>query len=51
MEKRHKARIQSLCGNLCRDKRMAVLGIVDDYTFMQPELVALLEQKVSRYLR
>lgn len=36
---------------LLRGKRVVCLGIPDEYEFMQPELVDLLEVKVGRYLR
>ncbi|MEZ5749405.1 MAG: hypothetical protein R3D83_05800 [Caenibius sp.] len=32
------------------DRPLIVLGIPDDYEFMQPELIALLEEKVPPFL-
>jgi len=42
MEKRHRA--------LLGGKRVICLDIADDYSFMQPELVAVLTRKVSPFL-
>jgi predicted protein tyrosine phosphatase len=50
MENRHRDRIRERFGKLVNDKRLIVLGIPDNYEFMQPELIALLKEKVSPHL-
>lgn len=50
MESRHKKRLGQMFGRLLAQKRIVVLGVPDDYEFMQPELVALLTLKVTPYL-
>lgn len=50
MESRHKKRLQRMFSGLLAQKRVVVLGIPDDYGFMQPELMALLTFKVTPYL-
>jgi predicted protein tyrosine phosphatase len=50
MERVQKSKITSKYSQLLRDKKMVVLGIPDQYEYMQPELVAILESKVGRYL-
>ncbi len=50
MESRHKKRLGQMFGQLLAQKRIIVLGIPDDYEFMQPELVELLTRKVTKYL-
>ena len=47
MEERHKKRIAQRFPNAARQVRVEVLGIPDDYRFMDPELVALLEEGVG----
>lgn len=51
MEKQHQRKLSDNFRAQLRDKRVICLGIPDDYEFMQPELVDLLEAKVARYLR
>lgn len=50
IESRYKKRLQQMFGRLLVQKRIIVLGIPDDYEFMQAELVALLTVKVTPYL-
>ena len=50
MERAHRARLQRRFGRWLKGKRVVCLDIPDDYDFMQPELVALLEKRVGRYL-
>lgn len=50
MEKAHRNKVQKKFRAQLGDKRPIVLGIPDDYDYMDPELVRLLEVKVSRYL-
>ncbi len=48
MEPVHRQRLTQRFGALLRGKRVVVLGIPDDYGYMQPELVALLKARVGR---
>ena len=50
MEEKHKSRLQAEYGALLRHKPLHVLDIPDDYPFMDPELVTLLEQAVNGLL-
>lgn len=50
MEASHRAKIAARFRPQLRGKRVAVLGIPDQYAYMAPELVQLLQQKVPRYL-
>lgn len=50
MEKRHRQELSRRFMPQLRDTRVAVLGIPDDYEYMQPELVELLRRKVTPYL-
>ena len=51
MERAHRAKLQRRFGPHLKGKRVICLDIPDDYAFMQPELVALLEKKVTPFLR
>ena len=48
MERAHRAKLQRRFGPHLKGRRVICLDIPDDYDFMQPELVALLEKKVGR---
>ncbi|OYU38553.1 MAG: phosphotyrosine protein phosphatase [Pseudorhodobacter sp. PARRP1] len=48
MEKAQLAKLKRQFGGLLRGKHVVCLDIADDYTFMQPELVALIQQKLRR---
>ena len=50
MEKTHRGKLQRRFRAALVGKRVICLGIPDDYAFMQPELVRLLEARVSRHL-
>ncbi|AOJ31514.1 low molecular weight protein tyrosine phosphatase family protein [Burkholderia metallica] len=50
MERAHKARLAAQFGAQLRHKKIVCLDIPDRYTYMQPELVTLLERKVGPYL-
>jgi predicted protein tyrosine phosphatase len=50
MEPAHRDKLNRDFGSLLRSKRVVVLGIPDDYRFMQPELIALLEERVRRFV-
>jgi predicted protein tyrosine phosphatase len=50
MEKVHRTRLNRKFGNHLAGKRVVVLEIPDDYAFMDPELVRLLEARCAPYL-
>ena len=50
MEQAHRAKISEKFLPQLRGKRVAVLSIPDQYEYMAPELVRLLQKKVPRYL-
>lgn len=50
MEKPHRAKLQKKFRSSLKGARIICLDIPDDYTFMDPELVRLLETRVSRHL-
>lgn len=50
MEKRQRNIIQSKFKEIYQHKRIICLYIPDEFEFMDPELVSLLEQKVTPYL-
>jgi predicted protein tyrosine phosphatase len=51
MEKAHRAKLSAKFRACLNGKKVVCLDIPDDYAFMQPELVALLEQKAGKFLR
>lgn len=51
MENTHRRRLQSRFAGPLKGKRVVVLGIPDDYDFMQTELVDLLLRKAAPLLR
>jgi predicted protein tyrosine phosphatase len=50
MEKKHVRRLQDKFADVIADKKIICLHIADDYEFMQPELVDLLEAGVAPHL-
>ena len=50
MEKRHRDIIRQQFPEALRQKDIRVLNIPDDYEYMQPELVVLLEERVYEML-
>ena len=50
MEKRHRNIIHSRFKEIYQRKRIICLYIPDEFEFMDPELVTLLEEKVTPYL-
>jgi predicted protein tyrosine phosphatase len=50
MEKTHRTRLNRKFGKALAGKRVAVLDIPDNYDFMEPELVALLQKKCAAYI-
>lgn len=51
MEKPHKNRLSARFRSHLNGKRVICLDIPDDYDYMQPELLRLLEAKAGRFLR
>lgn len=51
MEKVHRNRLATRFRRHLDGKRVVCLDIPDDYEYMQPELVRLLEAKAGRFLR
>ena len=51
MERTHKAKLTKRFGSRLQGKKVICLDIPDRYSFMQPELIAVLEQKVAKFLR
>ncbi|VWC35017.1 cellular communication/signal transduction [Burkholderia lata] len=51
MERAHKARLAAQFRAHLRHKKIVCLDIPDRYTYMQPELVTLLERKAGPFLR
>lgn len=51
MEKAHRRKLSQHYSALLKHQRIICLDIPDDYTFMQPELIALLEQRAGPYLK
>jgi len=50
MERAHRTKLQNRHRAALKDKRIIVLGIPDEYQFMDTELVRLLESKMRRWL-
>ena len=51
MEKAHRSKLSRQFKAHLKGKQIICLGIPDDYDYMQPELVRLLEVKVGAFLR
>ena len=51
MERVHQKRLNQHFGRWLKGKKIVCLNIPDDYEYMQPELVALLEARVSPHLK
>ncbi|MBU3059533.1 low molecular weight protein tyrosine phosphatase family protein [Pseudomonas indica] len=50
MERSHRTKLSSRFKAHLGNKRVICLGIPDDYAFMDPVLVRVLEEKVGRFL-
>jgi predicted protein tyrosine phosphatase len=50
MEKAHRTRLNRKFQHALGGKRIAVLGIPDDYAFMDQDLIDLLKLRCARYL-
>jgi predicted protein tyrosine phosphatase len=51
MEKKHRTQLATKFRRHLNGKRVICLDIPDNYEYMQPELVRLLESKAGRFLR
>ncbi|GMN03322.1 low molecular weight protein tyrosine phosphatase family protein [Erythrobacter sp. MTPC3] len=50
MEREHRRKLQAAHAGALKDTHIAVLGIPDDYAYMDPELTAILRAKMARWL-
>jgi predicted protein tyrosine phosphatase len=50
MERVHKTKLQQNFRAALKNKSVICLGIPDDFEFMDPELIAILQRKVPRFL-
>lgn len=50
MEKQHRIKVQKRFRPMLQGKRIICLDITDDYEFMDPALVNLLQTRLARYL-
>jgi predicted protein tyrosine phosphatase len=50
MEKQHRAKVQTRFRTVLRGTRIVCLNIPDNYAFMEPALVTLLEARVAHHL-
>lgn len=51
MEKRHRSQLAQRFKRVLPGKKVVCLDIADEYEFMQPELIALLQKRVLPHLR
>jgi predicted protein tyrosine phosphatase len=51
MEKQHRSKVSKRFRPQLSGKRLVCLDIPDNFEFMQPELIALLESRAARFLR
>ncbi len=51
MEKAHRNRLSSKYRSFLNGKRVICLDIPDNYEYMQPELIKILQSKVGPFLR
>jgi predicted protein tyrosine phosphatase len=50
MEKHHRDDLTRRFGKLLQDRKIAILGIRDQFDYMDSELVRLLQQKVEKFI-
>jgi predicted protein tyrosine phosphatase len=50
MEKAHRTKLATRFRRQLKDQKVICLDITDNYAFMEPELVRLLEARVTRHL-
>lgn len=51
MESRHQRKLRRGFGQALKGKRIVCLDIPDDYDYMDPNLVALLQKRAGQFLR
>ena len=51
MEKQHRSKVSRGFRPQLAGKRLVCLDIPDNFEFMQPELISLLESRAARFLR
>jgi predicted protein tyrosine phosphatase len=51
MENSHQEKIKKRFKNLLKGKKIICLDIPDEYDFMQPELIEILKEKVTKHLK
>lgn len=51
MESVHKSKITKKFSHLLKNKKVIVWNIKDNYEFMQPELIKILQEKLSIYTK
>ena len=51
MEKKHRTKLSQKFRRSLNGKRIICLDIPDDFEYMQPELISLLQAKAERFLR
>ena len=51
MEEIHRRRLKEMFPDVLKEKKVVVLRIPDKYSYMDPELIKTLKQKVSRLIR
>lgn len=50
MESTHRNKLRKRFGSLLRDKKIVILGIPDEYDYMDAELIGILRAKMRPYL-
>jgi len=50
MQKTHRSRLNQKFPHALAGKRIAVLNIPDDFSYMDPELIEILKRKCAQYL-
>jgi predicted protein tyrosine phosphatase len=51
MESVHRRRLKQRFGPLLRSRKIVVLGIPDNYKYMDPELIRILVEKIPQHLK
>jgi predicted protein tyrosine phosphatase len=51
MEEVHRKKLQEMFPDVLKEKRVVVLRIPDRYSYMDQELIKVLRQRVSQYLK
>ncbi len=50
MEQKHKQKLSEKFGNALKSKKVVILGIKDQYGFMDKALITILKKKVMNYI-